>query len=99
MVTPNAIAAALAPNNPSPVTSTPVAKSESSPSLLNGQRKAAASWLAENGSSSPRCTFSGEANPPHFEQISSRASPVVFTPVQSAQRVAPQALQRHPASD
>src|SRR5437016_207254 len=98
MITPAAMAEALAPRYPKTVTSTAEAKTESIPTLLKGQSAAVRSCWRENGDSSARETRMGLANPPQRAQTSSFEVPAVCQPVQSAHRVAPHELQRHPAS-
>src|SRR5713226_10678622 len=96
-MTPATMAEALEPRYANAVTSTAEAKMESSPILLKGQRTAVKSCWTENGDSSPRATRICLANPPQRAQTSSLVTPAVFQPVQSAQSVALQELQRHPA--
>src|SRR5713226_3573211 len=89
----------LAPNRPRTVRKTAEVPSEISPTPVNGQLRVPRSWPIENGCSSPRGTLIAEVNPPQREQISWRVVPETLLPVQSAQSVAPQAVQRQPASE
>src|SRR5207302_8229522 len=72
-------------------------KRESRPSLLKGQRRAEKSCPMEKGESSPRGTRICLAKPPQRAHNSKREVPEVFQPVQWAQRVALQEVQRQPA--